>query len=127
MDMIIIDGPSAKEGADVEVLASQSDMSLLVVRQNDSKVPYINDLIDMLNKYGKGTLGCVFNNVYAGGNLLSSGYGYGHYRYGGYYGYGKYGHYGKYGKYGNYDKYDRQEKQSQTDQKWQMMKEQEED
>lgn len=98
MDFVIIDGPAVKERADAEVLARVSDFSLLVVKQNYERVPYINDTIDMLNSYGKGLIGCVFNDVFSGSALLSSGYGYsygygygyGRYRYGKYYGYGKY-------------------------------------
>lgn len=101
MDYIIIDGPSVKKRADAEILARISDFSLLVVQQNAVKVPYINDTIDMLNQYGKGVAGCVFNNVYVGNSLISSGYGYG-YDYG--YGYGKY-RYGKYYGYGKYQSY----------------------
>lgn len=101
MDVIIIDGPPAKRSADAEVWARLSDMSLLVVRQNTAQVKFINDTIDMLNSYGEGCLGCVFNDVMTMEEVFSSGYGYG-YRYGRKrYGYGKYG-YGKYGKYGNY-------------------------
>lgn len=130
MDIIIIDGPSAKGRADTEVLARQADMSLVVVKQNYSRVPYINDMIDMLNRYGEGVMGCVFNDVYTGGSVLSSGYGYGYgysygkYRYG--YGYGKYGHYGKYGKYGNYG-HEQQDDKSQMSQEWRPMNEQEEE
>ena len=105
MDFIIIDGPSAKGRADAEVLAKKSDVSLLVVKQSLTKVPYINDTIDMLNAYGKGVLGAVFNDVYSSKQIISSGYGYG-YGYGyGKYSYGKYGLYGKYGHYGIYGRY----------------------
>ena len=92
MDYIIIDGPPAKGRADAEVLARLSDASLLVVKQNFTKVPLINDTIDMLNDYGSGVAGCVLNDVYASNSVISSGYGYGYgrYRYGRYYGYGKY-------------------------------------
>ena len=103
MDYIIIDGPSAKGRADAEVLARLADFSLLVVKQNSSKVPYINDMIDMLNSYGKGVLGCIFNDVFSGGMVISSGYGYG-YGYGHGYGYGRY-RYGKYYGYGKYQSY----------------------
>lgn len=116
MDVIIIDGPPAKRNADAEVWARLSDMSLLVVRQNTAQVKHINDTIDMLNSYGEGCLGCVFNDVVnveeALTNGYNSGYGYGYgYGYGrkrqgyGRYGYGKYGKYGRYGKYGKYGNY----------------------
>ena len=96
MDFIIIDGPAAKGRADAEVLARRADFSLLVVKQNYTKVPYINDTIDMLDRYGHGLAGCVFNDVLISGAVFSSGYGYGYgyeygkYRYGKYHGYGKY-------------------------------------
>ena len=104
MDFIIIDGPASKGRADAEVWARKSDTSIIVVRANQTKVPYINDTIDMLNAYGKGVLGCVLNDVYSSINIISSGYGYG---YGKYHRgrYGHYGHYGYYGKYGHYGKY----------------------
>lgn len=101
MDFIIIDGPAAKGRADAEVLARRADFSLLVVKQNYTKVPYINDTIDMLDRYGHGLAGCVFNDVLVSGAVFSSGYSYG-YGYG--YGYGKY-RYGKYHGYGKYYSY----------------------
>lgn len=102
MDFIIIDGPASKGRADAEVLVRIADFSLLVVKQNYTKVPFINDTIDMLNGYGYGLAGCVFNDVFSGNAVISSGYGYG-YGYGyGKYGYGKYYRYGKYGKYQSY-------------------------
>ena len=99
MDFIVIDGPAAIGNADTELLARISDCSLLVVKQNDTKVSMINDTIDMLDEYGKGVLGCVLNDVFQPGIVPGYGYGYG-YGYGGYgkYRYGKYG-YGKYGSY----------------------------
>ena len=103
MDVIIIDGPPATERSDAEVWARLSDVSLLVVKQNFAEVKYINDTIDMLNGYGEGLLGCIFNDVLSSGEVLSSGYGYG--SYGAYGGYGSYGGYGKYGRYGAYGAY----------------------
>lgn len=106
-DLIIIDGPCAKSSADTEVFAKISDFSILVVQQNRTKTPLINDTIDMLNKYNKGIAGFVFNNVYSSATVINIGYGYGYSRktdYG-YGSYGKYGNYGRYGKYGNYSKY----------------------
>lgn len=97
MDIIIIDAPHTQKRSDTEVLARMSDISLLIVKQNYTLAKYINDSIDMLNGYGNGLLGCIFNDVMNGRSVLSSGYGYG---YG--YGYGKYGKYGRYGHYGVY-------------------------
>ena len=115
MDFIIIDGPAVKGRADAEVLARRSDASLLVVKQNDLKVQFINDTIDILNHYGKGVLGCVLNHAVSGLSVFTSGYGYGYgsYRYGGYYGYGKYGYGYGYGKYGSY--YSRQHEKAKRD------------
>lgn len=109
MDFIIIDGPVSKGRADAEVWARKADTSLIVVRANQTKVPYINDTIDMLSAYGKGVLGCVINDVYSSVNIISSGYGYG---YGKYYRgrYKRYGSYGYYGYYGNYGKYAQKQK-----------------
>ncbi len=105
-DYIIIDGPCTKNSADTEILAKLSDFSLLVVKQNQSKIPFINDTIDLLNRYSQGLAGCVFNDVYSSSSVINIGYGYG-YGYGGYsYGsYGRYGKYGKYSRYGGYGKY----------------------
>ena len=96
MDMIIIDGPAALGCADAEVLARRSDSSLLVVKQNVALIPYINDTIDMLEHYGSGLIGCVFNDVYSGESVISYDYGYGRYFYGKYYSYGSYHRYGSY-------------------------------
>lgn len=84
-DVIIIDAPHARKRADTEILAKISDVSLLVIKQNLVPVKYINDTIDMLNSYGKGLLGCVFNDVRGADGGVSS-----------YYGYGEYGRYGRY-------------------------------
>lgn len=63
--------------------------------------------LDMLDRYGKGLLGCVFNDVLVSGAIISSGYGYG-------YGYGRY-HYGKYYGYGKYQSYyDRRQDEQET-------------
>ena len=110
MDVIIIDSPPVKKRSDTEILARLSDVSLLVVKQNMVPTKYINDAIDMLKGYGSGLLGCVFNDILKGGEVISYGYDYGYgYGYGGYYRYGKYERYGKYGKYGKYDKQDKSE------------------
>ncbi|MGN0334457.1 MAG: Wzz/FepE/Etk N-terminal domain-containing protein [Lachnospiraceae bacterium] len=112
MDYIIIDGPSVKGHSATEILAKYADCSLLVVRQTKTEVPFINDAIDMLNCYGEGVIGCVFNDVAGVSEMLGSGYRYGYgYGYGyGKYGYGKYGYgYGKYG-YGSYGSRSRRKK-----------------
>ena len=112
-DVILVDAPPVRHRSDTELWARWSDLSLLVVRQNTAEAKYINDSIDMLNNYGSGLLGCVYNDAIREHESNSSnygyGYGYGYGKYGGYghYGsYGGYGHYGKYGSYGKYGKYD---------------------
>lgn len=109
-DYIIIDGPSAKSSADVEVFAKVSDFSVLTVKQHFTKTPLINDTVDLLNKYNKGVAGFVFNDVFSSATVINIGYGYGYgrkidYGYGNYGKYGRYGRYGTYGKYGKYGKY----------------------
>ncbi len=117
-DFIIIDSPCIKNSADAEVFAGIADFSLMVVKQNCTKTPLINDTIDTLNKYGKGVAGFVFNDVHSSATVINIGYGYGYgrkidYGYGSYGKYGRYGSYGtygkhsKYGKYGNYGNYGR--------------------
>ena len=98
-DIIIIDGPPVQHRSDTEVLAHCADLSLLVVRQNMAQTKYINDAVDMLEGYGSGLLGCVYNDAIQDRGFVpgsyGSGYGYG-YGYGRYNeGYGKYGHYHK--------------------------------
>lgn len=95
VDVILIDAPPVRRRSDAEVWASCADLSLLVVRQNQVEAKYINDSIDMLEEYGSGVAGCIYNDAIKDESFVSSGYG--HYGYGGYGKYGKYGNYGKYG------------------------------
>ncbi len=103
VDYIIIDGPCVRGRADAEVLMRQADLSLLVVRQNQQKIPVINDTVDLLESYGKRVAGCILNHTISRGALFTSGYGYGYgYGYGGYrYGRRYGGYYGGY-YYGSY-------------------------
>lgn len=94
-DIILIDAPPVQHRSDTEVLAHCSDLSLLVVRQNLAQTRFINDSIDMLEGYGSGLLGCVYNDAIRERGFVSTGQNYG-------YGYGY--HYDGYGKYGNYHK-----------------------
>lgn len=102
-DYIVIDGPSAVNHADTEVLARLADCSVLVVKQNYSHITLINDTIDMLNRYNRGLAGYVLNDVHTVSKIINLRYGYG---YNGGYGYG----YGKYNKngYAYYSHYDKQ-------------------
>ncbi len=106
-DIIIVDGPCVNRNSATEIFAQLCDFSVLVVKQNYTKVPFINDTIDMLNSYNKGLAGYVFNDVYSSATVINVGYGYGYggYSYGSYGKYAGYGKYGKYGKYGRYGKY----------------------
>lgn len=86
-DYVILDTPPMSFFADAETLAEKVDASILVVRQDHTPAPEINDAIDILRSSGSAFLGCVLNDMTA-----SVTEGYGHtYGYG--YGYG-YGHYG---------------------------------
>ncbi len=99
-DCIIIDGPAVRHSADAEVWARLSDFSILAVKQNLSTSIHLNDTADMLNNYGNGLMGCIFNNVHSSAVVININYGYGYH-----YGYSRYGSYGKYRKYSDYKRY----------------------
>lgn len=104
-DYIVIDGPSAVNHADTEVLARLADCSVLVVKQNYSRIALINDTIDMLNGYNSGLAGYVLNDVRTVSKIINLRFSYG---YNGDYGYGyRYNKYNKYG-YNYYSHYDKQ-------------------
>lgn len=102
MDYIILDTPPASLFSDVEVLADQADLSLLVVRQDTVPAERVNNTADILSQCRAKLLGCIFNDVRSSSVSSDSygyGYGYGHYGYS-YNGYGYgYGHYSSHGKY----------------------------
>ena len=85
MDYIIIDTPPMAMFSDVEVLADQADLSILVVRQDCVPARVINDTVDVLEQCKADFLGCVFNDVRSA-PFTSDHHGYGYYGYG--YGYG---------------------------------------
>ncbi len=89
-DYVVIDSPPMAIMADAEVLAEYADVTLLVVRQNMTYAPQINDAIDTLENSHAKLLGCVFNDVktriFSGTRKWS----YGYYGYGYGYGYGRY-------------------------------------
>ncbi len=102
-DFIIVDSPPMSLMADAEVLADQSDMSILVVKYDMMPSEDLNDAIDALRDCRAHFAGCILNDVRTlpGERRTVVGYGgYGHYGH-----YGKYGNYGKYGKYGKYGAY----------------------
>ena len=91
MDYIIIDTPPMLPFSDVEILAGQADLSLLVVRQDTMPAAAINDMADALRQGRADFLGCVFNDVRSAPFSSSHpGYGYYGYGYGYQYGYGGY-------------------------------------
>ena len=95
-DYVIVDSPPMGYFTDSEVLADETDASILVLRQDKITDLAANDAIDSLNRCSGRFLGFVFNDVHAlnlPARLMGSrgrGYGYGYgYGYGGY-SYGKY-------------------------------------
>ena len=86
-DFVILDTPPMGFFADAEILAQKVDATMLVVRQDLTPAPDINDVIDVLRGTGSRFLGCILNDMTAS---FTEGYGYGYgYGYGGYgYGYG---------------------------------------
>lgn len=92
-DIVVLDLPPMSVVSDSETMANLADASILVVRQNTTRVPGINKAVAALEGGRAKMLGCVLNNVYS--TFLSSGQGY---RYGGY---GRYSHYSNYGSYGD--------------------------
>lgn len=91
-DYVIVDTPPMGYFADTEVLADQVDATVLVVRQDVTPAPDINDRIDVLCDARSDFLGVVLNRMtssFTEGN--GYGYGYGYYKYGN----KKYGYSGK--------------------------------
>ena len=88
-DYVIIDTPPMGFFADTESMADRVDASLLVVRQNTTPAPDINDAVDSLRSSGSKFLGCVLNDMWET-PFEHYDYGYGHkYGYGYGYGYGR--------------------------------------
>ena len=104
-DFIVIDSPPMSLMADAEVLADQSDLSILIVKYDHVLAQDLNDAIDALRDCKAEFTGCILNEVRSmpGARRVLGGYGrYGHYGH-----YGRYGNYGRYGRYGNYGVYGR--------------------
>lgn len=85
-DYVIVDSSPIGYFIDSEVLSDLCDATILVVKQDVTPAPLINDVIDTLNASNTTFLGCILNNVHtfnALGRMSGSGYGYGYgYRYG---------------------------------------------
>ena len=104
-DYIIIDTPPMALMADAEAIADMADMSILVIKQDTTRISAINEAIDTLTNCSADFYGCILNNVMTlQGSLTQSHYG-GYSHYGRYGRYGNYGRYGRYGRYGNYGRY----------------------
>ena len=110
VDYVIVDTPPAGMFPDAEILADYADAGLLVVRQESSRIPDINDTLDTLKKTNMEVYGCVLNAIQTKMLPKSAEYGYS-YGYGGYR-YSKYGRYSRYGRYGRYEKAAKQENPS---------------
>lgn len=98
-DYILIDTPPMQTVADAEVIAGAAEASLVVVREHQTPVPAILEVLDSLRDSNAKPIGCVLNDSYGNIGQSLGGYQYGSdygYRYGR--GYGKY--YGRY--YGHY-------------------------
>ena len=91
-DFVIIDTPPIALVSDIDDVASASDASIIVVREDCAKTMMINDSIDALTRTETPLLGAVLNDSL--GSSDASGYGYAYYG-----GYGRYSGYGKYGRY----------------------------
>lgn len=108
-DFVVIDSPPMSLMADAEVLADQSDLSVLVINYDTVQAPDLNDAIDSLRDCRASFAGCILNQVRTlpGARRVIGGYG-GYGRYGHYGNYGRYGRYGRYGEYGRYANVDAQ-------------------
>jgi len=97
-EVIIIDSAPALAVSDALVVAQLADAQLYVIRADATPYQAAEQGVKRLRRVNAPLLGCVLNQVVAGGR----GYGYGKYgKYGRYYRYYRYGRYG-YGRYGYY-------------------------
>jgi Mrp family chromosome partitioning ATPase len=97
-EVIIIDSAPALAVSDALVVSQLADAQLYVIRADATPYQAAEQGIKRLRRVKAPLLGCVLNQVVAGGG----GYGYGKYgKYGRYYRYYRYGRYG-YGRYGYY-------------------------
>ena len=85
-DYVVLDLPPMAAASDAEGMTGLADACILVVRQNVAAAPALNKAIVALESQRAKLLGCVVNNVYT--SRLSSGGGYGDYRYNYYGSYG---------------------------------------
>ncbi len=87
MDYVIIDTAPMSVSNDAEVLSHLVDSAMLIIRQGYSRIPSINDALDLLYENNVDVTGCVYNAVetHIIPGLEEHGY---YYAYG--YGYGKY-------------------------------------
>lgn len=85
MDYIILDSPPGMVASDAELLAEQSDLILLVVRQGVSGAGEINDMTDNLLGDNQVIIGSIFNAVKSKIIPWNGQYGYSNDYYGSYY------------------------------------------
>jgi tyrosine-protein kinase Etk/Wzc len=99
-DFVVIDSPPLLPVNDSRSLATASDVTLFVARQEMTSVAEIREAIDIFEKGGSKIDGLVFNGFIP--SQIRYGYNYGY----GYRNYGLYGRYGNYGKtYGSHKEY----------------------
>lgn len=108
MDYVIIDTPPVSYISDAEILAEQSDVSVLVMKTSMALAADINEVTDILSGTRAKMMGCVLNDVRTLNRSVA---------YGGYYGYSKYGRYKYYGKYGYYSRSEHAEEEESAQEK----------
>ena len=101
-DYVLVDTPPLSNVADADLIASQCDGALLVVRGNFTPRSLVADSLKQLERANCKLMGVVLNRVTLEGNAY-------------YYRYGRYSKYSKYGKYGKYTKSDYTSDPSGTD------------
>lgn len=73
-DVIIFDTSPTTLVSDAEIISSNIEAALIVVRQDIAPVPEINDMIDMLTQAGTVVEGCIFNDVHILPTVIGMGY-----------------------------------------------------
>ena len=77
-DYVILDTPPMGYFADAEVLMDVVDASVLVVRQDRTPAPDINDAADLLRRARSAFLGVILNDMTSSLTEGRDGYGYGY-------------------------------------------------
>lgn len=71
-DVVIFDTSPTTLVSDAEIISSNIDAALIVVRQDIAPVPEINDMIDMLTQAGTVVEGCIFNDMHVLPRIIGS-------------------------------------------------------